>query len=219
MLVDGGSEVSNSLPEGDYTTLRFEDYEQRNWQLKNNLSSSDATRSVSPKFRTPMASVFEKFNQKYIVSSEGFNSLGGLAVGGLANFWGAGVARLEDSQLQFFGDPSEMTFSYDIIANRIGISGVNDDDLATYFGNEPHLDPAVQLGAVNKSLYEKYNRKKRSQPDTEFTLGRSRLAVITKGREKRKGCANLGTCLWGCRNSAIYSPAQDIEMLGRKKEI
>ena len=217
LLVDGGRRVSNSPPEGNYTTLRFEDDEQRKWQLKGNLSASDVTRSVSPKFRTPMASVFEKFDQKYTISSEGFSSFGGLAVGGLANFWGAGVARLENSQLQFFGDPSEMNFSYDIIANRIGISGVDDDDLAVYFGNEPQLDPAVQLGAVNKSLYEKYNRKRRVHPDTEFTLGRSRLAVISKERENRKGCTNLGTCLWGCRNSAIYSPAQDIEMLRKKR--
>ena len=217
LLVDAGHEVSHSPPEGNYTALRFEDNDQRKWQLKSNLSVSDATRSVSPKFRTPMASVFEKFQQKYAISSEGFSAFGGLAVGGVANFWGAGVARLENSQLQFFGNPSEMNFSYDIIARRIGISGVNDDDLAVYFGNEPQLEPAVPLGKISNSLYEKYNKKRKHRPDAEFMLGRSRLAVITKDREHRKGCNNLGTCLWGCKNSAIYSPAQDIEKLKKKK--
>jgi len=52
-----------------------------------------------------------------------------------------------------------------------------------------------------------YRSKRRRLNASGFYLGRSRVATLSRDYAGRKGCGQLGRCLWGCPTSSIYTPS------------
>lgn len=172
--------------------------------------------AVSPKLRAPtQAYVFEGFAQANRLQADGLVVVGSLAVGGLSNAWGCGVARLRCEEIGWPLQDAEFDGSFRAVCARVGISGAADDDLRDFFGVDQGADPPPGLDGVSSLLLRRYERRRAGLHGDGFRLGHSRVAVTMRDRGDRLGCDSLGNCLFGCARGSMYSAQHDLGMLAR----
>jgi choline dehydrogenase-like flavoprotein len=173
---------------------------------------------LSPKLRGPEARrVVGAFTRHARFAEQDFLALGALARGGLSRIWGGGVAELDNADMLDWPISTEdLQPSYQAVAQRVGVSGVSDDEMAGFYGSSTSVLPAPPLGPTAAVLLERYARRK-AQPG--FALGRARNALLTVAQddrqENRQICDLSLGCLWGCERGAIYDARQDIARLRR----
>ncbi|MCE9596213.1 MAG: hypothetical protein K8S98_18640 [Planctomycetes bacterium] len=156
--------------------------------------------------------IFESI-EPYSVESRGFEPLASFARGGLAEAWTGGSFPFNDAELEDFPfGYDDIGPFYDLVAQRIGIVGAN-DDLARFMPVHRNLDAPLDLDRHSTALLERYGRvRERMNADGAF-FGRSRAAVLREDRDGRKGCDYLGRCLWTCPRESLYTPAMTLERL------
>lgn len=203
---DAGTLANIRRDAGQWRTLIGERYE-----------ALDDTASLSPKFRVPRyRSLFGGFNEHQRVRTRNFTSVGTLAGGGLSTAWGAGVSLYDDADLAEYPlAQRDLLPSYRRVSERIGISGVNDDDLAATLGHDEHLLPPTDLHDGAQALLSRYSRNRRHAQANGVLLGRGRNAVLTRDLGERNGCVYCGQCLWGCPRQAIWAAGHDLPALQR----
>lgn len=130
------------------------------------------------------------------------------ARGGFAEAWTAGVYAFNRDDLGAFPlDFDVMRRCYAEVSRRIGIGAVR-DDLERFIPFDESYRTPLPFDAHSQWLWDRYHaRRDRLQGDYRFFLGRSRVATISEPLGDRRACSQLGRCLWGCPNEAIYSPA------------
>ena len=139
---------------------------------------------------------------------------GSLARGGLSGIWGAGAAQYAAGDLDAFPfDGAELLESYTRVGQRVGLSGVNDDDLAGFLGTDVALQPPAALGANATRLLSRYTRRRAAFHAQGIALGHARNAVLTQDLGQRRACTLCGQCLWGCDRESIYSARHDLPAL------
>ena len=143
----------------------------------------------------------------YTMRSEGFAAIMSFAAGGLAEAWAAGAFPFNETELDEFPFSfADIEPFYDLVAQRIGVSGTN-DDLVEFIPLHRHLQPPLELSTHAALLLGRYaDRRKSVQKRLGCRLGRSRAATLTQDLHARKACDNLGRCLLGCPRESIYSP-------------
>jgi len=215
LMVDGGNRPAGELPRQPFLTAREYDQEQWKWMIGGDLHALGMHDAISPKMRVPAhAKVFSEFNAANHIYSEDFVAIGSLAQGGLSNAWGCGVARFSGTELEAFPcPPAELENSYRSVAQRIGISGPEVDDLSDYFGLDQWSQPPIAMDALHEDMYARYQKHRQSLNEAGFRLGRSRIAVLSKDLGNRQGCNNQGNCLYGCDRGALYSASADLAIL------
>ncbi|MCP4156381.1 MAG: hypothetical protein GY757_52195, partial [bacterium] len=141
-------------------------------------------------------------------NSSGFEPLFSFAAGGLAQAWTGGSYPFDDNDLkQFPMDYKDLEPYYDEVTDRIGIIG-SDDDLAKYYPLHKNLLPPLTFDRHSQMLVDKYqNNSAAIIKKTGVSLGRSRVAVLTKDKGQRKACDYSGRCIWGCPTNSLYVPA------------
>ena len=146
----------------------------------------------------------------------GFAPLVSFAEGGLAEAWTGGVYPFNDAELADFPFTwSDISPYYDVVADRIGISGAI-DDLARFMPAHRHLMPPLRLDQHSSVLLDAYGRQRRSLNERlRCYVGRSRLATISHDRNSRQACTYTGRCLWGCPSGSLYTPAITLEACRR----
>lgn len=215
LMVDGGLSTKVKRPDFDYKQARLTDPKQFDWMIGDDYYALRQDYSTSPKLRVPTsAGIFAEFSEANRVVANEFLAVGSLAVGGLSNAWGCGVAALTGSELTPFPTtPSAMTEAYGRVATRIGISGRCDDDLADFFGLDQWAQEPLPLDELQEKLFRRYNRSRKILLGKGFRLGRSRVAVLSRPLSDRKACDQGGGCLWGCPRGATYSANVDLVSL------
>lgn len=140
--------------------------------------------------------------------SEGFAPLFSFAQGGLAEAWTGGCYPFNDAELADFPFAyDELGPCYDEIAQRIGVSG-QDDDMSRFFPVHDHLMGPTIPDESSVKLLAAYARKRASlQRRFGLYMGRSRVATLTEELQGRKACTYLGRCLWGCPTVSLYTPS------------
>ena len=214
----GGAPHSIGPPE-DASTLADVRRDAGQWRMlvgEGYEALGDAA-SPSPKFRVPRYSpLFRGFNERYRVRTRNFTSVGTLAGGGLSTAWGAGVGIYDDADLaQYPLALRDLLPSYRRVSERIGVSGVNDDDLAATLGHDERLLPPTALHDGAQALLSRYHRNRRHAQARGVLLGRGRNAVLTRDLGERGGCVYCGRCLWGCPRKAIWAAGYDLPALQR----
>ena len=172
---------------------------------------------ASPRFRVPAhCEVFADFTRRYAIRTNGFTAVGSLARGGLSNTWGASVSRFDDADLADFPISfNDLCASYRRVAQRIGVSGSNDDDLSAFHGHEESLQPPIEPRGNAGLLYRRYRAKPGPALKCGVFLGHVRSAVLTRDHHGRQGCTSCGLCIYGCAGRAIWSATYDWETLLR----
>lgn len=149
-------------------------------------------------FRTPRA---------FTTSAREIRPIFSFARGGLAEAWTAGVYPFNDAELsQYPFGYAELRDHYSEVARRIGIGAVQDDLQRFIPFDADYLDP-LPLDEHSQHLCDAYTtHRERLNTSMRFYLGRSRVATLSRDYAGRRGCDQLGRCLWGCPTDAIYSP-------------
>lgn len=87
---------------------------------------------------------------QFQLTSRGFTPLSSFARGGLAEAWTAGVYPLNEAELEHYPvSLDEMTPYYDLVAQRIGITGET-DDLSRFMPVHDHLMTPLDLDEHSK---------------------------------------------------------------------
>lgn len=135
------------------------------------------------------------------------------AAGGLANAWGAGVFRFTDRDLDGFPvSRGELDPWYDALTEHIGVSGAN-DDLAPWFGEDPHLQPPIELSRFGARLLDAYQRKRAWCAERGIAIGRPRLAVLTRPHRNRPAYRSGNFEFFRPYDPAIYNPVYTLDEL------
>lgn len=215
LMVDGGKLAVVRPPTEGFLSARAQDVEQWKWMVGKDFHALTKRDAVSPKLRVPSQSyVFDDFARGNRINGEGFITIGSLAKGGLSNAWGCGVAQLSSNELaELPFSASEMRASYARVSQRIGISGLNDDDMADYFGSDEFLQAPIPMDELHTRLLHLYEKRRVKLHAHGFKLGRSRLAVLSADTSDRRACNLSGNCLYGCSRGALYSAVHDLPFL------
>jgi len=219
LMIDYGNKIEDI---GDntmsYLEARRTDNKQHKWILGADYKVLKENKTGTPKLRIPSKlNVFTGFNCKNKIKVQNFDALGSLALGGLSNVWGAGVACLNEYEAKNFPfDYFELQKSYEILFKRIGINAPVSDDLSDFFGISKWIQEPIPLDQLQNFIYKKYKEKKINLRN-EFKLGRARLATLSSNYLDREGCNGCGRCLYGCLRKSIYNSKFSLEKIINNK--
>lgn len=210
MLDVGRPKPAPTLPNASLNQLKSDLDDPVRYFLGENYESlilpSDADEYYG--FPPSKSYVFEKLPD-YEIKSDGFAPLMSFAGGGLAEAWTGGAYPFNDGELEAFPIGwAEMGPAYGEVAQRIGVSGVADDDLGAFYPAHDGLMAPIALDTHSAQLYREYEAKRaRINAKHKFFVGRSRSAALSSDHGDRKGCSLSGRCLWGCPTKAFYTPS------------
>lgn len=140
--------------------------------------------------------------------TEGFEPLFSFARGGLAEAWTGGCYPFNDQDLESFPfGLEELKPFYEEVAERIGLIG-EPDDMSDFFPWHDHLLSPLELDESSARLVKQYEKNRQALNRKQgFSLGRSRIATLSRDRGSRKACDYSGRCLWGCPGDSLYVPS------------
>ena len=140
--------------------------------------------------------------------TRGFAPLFGFAQGGIAEVWTGGCYPFNADELSDFPfSYAELGPCYGEVARRIGVCGAA-DDLARHFPVHDNLLEPLELDRHSALLLARYEQKRAViQGQWKCSVGRTRVAVLSRDLSSRKKCTYLGRCLWGCPTGAFYTPS------------
>jgi choline dehydrogenase-like flavoprotein len=140
--------------------------------------------------------------------AKGFAPFFGFAQGGIAEVWTGGCYPFNDAELADFPfGYAELGPCYGEVARRIGVCGAP-DDLERHFPLHDNLLEPLELDPHSALLLAAYDKNKtKIQGELKCSVGRTRVAVLSRDLGNRKKCSYLGRCLWGCPTAAFYTPS------------
>ena len=179
-----------------------------------------ANPAISLNLKTPyMSYIARDWQRATPVTGKAFEGAIGLAKGGLANAWGAGVYRFTERDLAGFPiSADELRPFYDELTAHIGISGAN-DDLAAYFEKDPKLQPPLRLSTLFDGMLRRYQSCRPLFQREHVTMGRSRLAVLTQPHRGRSAYQYGNLEFFRPHDPAIYTPAYTVDEMIRAGEV
>jgi choline dehydrogenase-like flavoprotein len=220
LMIDGGILPDVALPRGEYLERRKSDDRQWEWMIGRNFGALRQPGAISPKFRAPTLDyVFRGFADANRITADNFMPVGSLAVGGLSNAWGCGVAAFSAGDLEAFPfSAAELTPSYEAVARRIGISGRAADDLADFYGIDKWAQPPIAMDALHENLLANYLPRRAALNSRGFRMGRARVAILSRdSADGRRACTRSGFCLWGCAEESLYTARHDLRALQARR--
>lgn len=154
--------------------------------------------------------VFEGVNA-FRHRSRGFAPLLSFAEGGLAETWTAGAFPFHDDEMvDFPWERGTLAPYYDRVAERIGITGV-EDDLTRVVPFHRHLMEPLRLDEHSRALLERAGARRGDLlRDAGCLVGRSRVATLSRPYDGRPACTYTGRCLLGCPTGALYTPSMTL---------
>jgi len=145
--------------------------------------------------------------------ASGFAPLVSFAQGGLAETWTAGAFPFNDGELADFPFGfDDLAPYYDLVAERIGVTGV-EDALARFHPLHRFLLEPLRLDEHSRVLLERAaERTSELEKRAACVVGRSRVATLSQPLHDRPACTYLGRCLTGCPTGALYTPSATLAL-------
>lgn len=201
LMIDGAPDIEWRSPDTSISEFRKSPDSLRHIYGKD-LAGLLRDDDISPKFLTQLArSTLQDGGLPAELTLSNFISTRTGTPGGLTNIWGAFCSSYDNFDLKKYPiKQSDLIKAYITVADRIGISGKN-DDLGDFLGDFYPLLKPTELTPPADLLLKNYNSRKK---DFSFTLGRARNAVLTEPKSSRNACNNCGLCLYGCSKNSIY---------------
>ena len=207
---------AGSIPEMDYLTLRRSDPDQHRYLLGDLAETLPGTGVATGAQLTPPRRFAD--SRRWSGTSRSPPSTSrrrkSLALGGLGSAWGLGCCVFSDSELVRAGlDRQRMRAAYQVVADRIGISG-SDDDAAGYTAATLRgLMPSHALDENGEALSRAYRRKQARLRSGGFVAGRPSLALMTEDRDDRRRLSYDDLDFYTDRDRSAYRPWITIEAL------
>ncbi len=192
LIIDGGQTdrgAADKIPKDNFISLRKNDDSQDNYFLGEHFESIPEGKTSSGAQLTPARTFLTRETEKYLpLISEQFAAIESLAVGGLGGGWGLGCCVFSNEELRLCGlDADKMKSAYQVVADRMGLSGTKDDATPYTSSHISGMQPAFDLDKPAARLKYNYDRNKSSLNENDFFLGRPALALLTQDRGERKG--------------------------------
>ncbi len=190
LMLDVGEhdEKYSGIPQKSFIDIRKNDNDQYKYWLGEDFEAIAFDKTATGAQLTP-ARKFMLKNTKTLLSffSKSFSPMESLSYGGLGNAWGVGCCVFSDKELKAAGLRADtMKEAYQVVADRIGISGDN-DDASPYTGKGlKNLQKSAEIDSNSKSIYEKYKNKKAQLNQEGFHLGKPALALLTEKKDDRQ---------------------------------
>ena len=142
------------------------------------------------------------------------------AKGGLSNVWGAQVLPyLAEDITDWPITTAELEPYYKAVFDFMPLAATH-DDLAEIFPLHSDTYQPLTPSWQAKRLLRHLDKHRAYLRDKGFIYGASRLAMyVQQSCEEPKGCIYCGLCMYGCPHNAIYSAAQTLNHLVRKKKV
>lgn len=209
--------LTDALASGDHYNVLGE-----RWQMLANLSDPTA---LHPKLRfEALRHVMEgeRYSVYGAVGELLVRGRGSFAAGGMANAWGAQLLRYTSADLREAGDwpikAAELEPYYRELEGLIGLSG-EQDDLSGFLGDSIDLQPAIPLAPAAGYLMRRYAASRDATRRAGFTLGRSRLAVLTQPHDGRPAYDFAEKEFFSAVHPGLYTPQLTLRTLRERARI
>lgn len=194
LLLDGGfydKHYDAITPDKNFTALRTTDPAQHRYLLGEQFESLPEGEVKTGEQLSPGRKYLVEGVEKFLaMHSETFFPMESLAYGGLGGGWGLGCCVFSPNELRQAGlSPENMQRAYQVVADRIGISGTADDAQPYTFAHIQNTQPSVNMHPVTAHLLKKYNKRRTALNASGFHLGRPALALLTQDKGERKAIA------------------------------
>ncbi len=220
LMLDGGASPDLSLaPPSDrsFLSLRESDGDQHRYFLGKQLEAIATPAGRPGSQLTPTRRFIVDGVEHWLrFRSESFAPMESLALGGLGNAWGVGCYHFSDDDLDAAGLPrAEILEGYQLIADRIGVQGTDDDASAFCGGNVTGLHPVMAMDDAASALYARYQTRRRAVLGRGLYMGRPALAVLTRAKDERRPVAYHNMDFYADEEQAAYRPWITLERLKR----
>jgi choline dehydrogenase-like flavoprotein len=208
---------AQDIPGGDFLELRRSDGEQHRYLLGEAFEGIPWGRLGTGAQLTPPRKHLVREVETLLPSlSENFQGTESLAHGGLGGGWGLGCCVYSPLEIQAAGlEARTLSPSYQRVAQRVGISGENDDARAfTHVGLEG-IQPAMRMDPVGQGLMARYARVRAKLNARGFHAGRTALALLTQPLGDRKAYAYRDLDFYSDAEGSAYRPWMTVDALTR----
>jgi choline dehydrogenase-like flavoprotein len=189
LMLDVGEhdEKYSGIPQKSFINIRKNNEDQYKYWLGEDFEAIAFDKTTTGAQLTPARKFMLKNTNTFLsFLSYSFSPMESLSYGGLGNAWGVGCCLFSDEELKAAGlQTDKMRDAYQVVADRIGISGDNDDANPYTGGNLKNLQKSAEIDSNSKSIYEKYAGKKEVLNQKGFYLGKPALALLTEKKEDR----------------------------------
>jgi hypothetical protein len=194
------------IPADDFTTIRTTDPEQHVYFLGSDYEGVTwGDDRVGSQLTPPRSHLVRGTRERIPLVSDTFFPLESLAYGGLGAGWGLGCFAFSEEELERTGLPAAPTrAAYQVIADRIGISGAHDDAAPYCLGPLERIQPAAPLEANLAALLHAYERRRARLNRQGFRVGRSALALLTEPKDGREPTEGYDMDFWSDAGRSAY---------------
>lgn len=219
-MLDVGIEQNksaNNIPEKDFLTLRKTDTDQYRYLIGEAASGVAWGKVGKGEQITPPRKHIMQSTDRYIpVDSESFSPLESLGYGGLGIGWGLQCWEWSQADLKRAGlNPTQMAKAYQTVADRIGVSGTEDDAANYTLGSLQRYQASPGMDRNHRYIYERYLRKKDILNKQGFHMGRTPLGLITEDKDGRKKYAYRDMDFYSDAGESAWRPWITINQLRR----
>jgi hypothetical protein len=228
-LIDGGARVAmvdvglndskygHLIPNTDFISIRKTEEDQHRYFLGDSFEGiPHAVVSTGAQLTPPRNHVRALVDSLLPVASKTFRPQESLAYGGLGSAWGGGTCVYSDDELDRAGlNRTAMRIGYQVVADRIGISGADDDARAYTWDGLTGIEPPPPLDETCSRLASAYARKREDLNVRGIRLGRTALALITSDRGGRKAYRSLDMDFYADTDKSVYRPWFTVDDLRR----
>ena len=219
-MLDVGIEQNksaNNIPEKDFLTLRKTDTDQYRYLIGEAASGVAWGKVGKGEQITPPRKHIMQSTDRYIpVDSESSSPLESLGYGGLGIGWGLQCWEWSQADLKRAGlNPTQMAKAYQTVADRIGVSGTEDDAANYTLGSLQRYQASPGMDRNHRYIYERYLRKKDILNKQGIHMGRTPLGLITEDKDGRKKYAYRDMDFYSDAGESAWRPWITINQLRR----
>lgn len=207
------------VPRASFVEIRRSDPQQHRYLLGDRFEGI-AFRGIgaAAQLTPPRQYVVEQSALLNPVRSDGFRAVESFALGGLGATWGAVAVPFRASEFASWPiTRADLDAHYQIVADRIGISGAKDDLDQHFADSRWHLHSPVEIDSNAETILKLYTKKRDKLNEAGFTLGRARLAVATELHRGRGPLEYHDMEFWSDGNRAVYRPQYTLEELRTRR--
>lgn len=211
LMIDAAMEddvYKDIIPDGDFDTLRKTDDDQHRYFLGDDFEGIPlGPVRVGAQLTPPRQYLLRGVENLLPTRAGKFQAFQSLALGGLAAGWGAAVPPLNDGDME--GWPisrADLDPHYKRVADRIGVCGDGNDDLAPHCGDRDWLLPPLAVDHNATTIFRRYTSRRDDLRKKGLVAGSPRMAINTHPVGEREAFRHQDMEFWSDRNPAVYRP-------------
>ena len=202
------------IPKKGFSEIRRTDENQHRYFLGDHFEGIPfGSVQVGAQLTPPRLHITKDTQQLVPIQSSNYSTSESLAVGGLGAGWGAALGPyLEEDLKDFPISLSDLKSHYEIISERIGVSGERDDTLQ-FYGDCKSLQPSPDLDSNGEIILSNYLKKREWFNQHGFFMGKARLAICGKPHRGREANQGYDMEFWADLDRSVYRPQWTLEEL------